>query len=59
MEFEDEFVVTGGFGGLEEGEGLLEEETDLQLTHPDRITAQIQIANIFFITIINPFCHEH
>ena len=47
MEFEDEFVVTSDFDGLDEVDGLPEEETDPQLTHPDRITAHIQIANIF------------
>lgn len=28
MEFEDEFVVTGDFDGLDEADGLPEEETD-------------------------------
>ena len=59
MEFEGESVATGGFDGLDEVDGLPEEETDPQLTHPERITAHIQIANIFFITIIIPFCEGH
>ena len=72
VEFEDEFVVTDDFDGLDEVDevvvefdrldevdGLPEEETDLQLTHPDKTTAQIHIANIFFIIIIIPFCKRH
>lgn len=49
MEFEDEAALTGKLDGLDEIDGLLEEETDLQLTHPSRITVQIKMANIFFI----------
>jgi len=57
-EFEDESVVTGELDGLDEVDRLLEDEIDLQLTHPDRIAAHKQIANAFFIRIIIPFCER-
>lgn len=58
-ELEDEAVLAGKPDGLAKVDGLPEEETDPQLTNPDRMTAPIQIANTFFIRVIIPFRERH